>query len=279
MQGFRPLAHTAVKVAAANRPRNRKKIDDDLSAMIAELERLLTTEATPISQDLQDTLTSDDTIVLADYCRRVDLPATMQLNVAGVRVLNKMLAAEGGLLNSAQAQVVGRILDDGKSIGEAHQRETPQQIAHRLKLLQERVYCLTNQVARRTYSVADAGSSAQTVRVFLAEDEALLEDFFRVCRVPNNAEMEMLASFLQREIFEIYDWFAAKRTEAEAVQVRQARSIEITRQVHRAKVARLCATKTTPSFARQSAPSRAPQATSKKRKAAVSVDLAVEAMD
>ncbi|OQO00613.1 hypothetical protein B0A48_13103 [Cryoendolithus antarcticus] len=253
---------------------------------MTEPEQLLTTAAAPTSQDLQDTLTPDDTIVLADYSRRVDLPAIMQLNVADFRVLNKMLAAEGDLLNSAQAEAVGRILDDGKRIGEAHQQETPQHVAHRLKLLQGRVYGLTDQVARRTYSVADAGSSAQTVRVFLAEDEALLEDFFRVCRVPNNAEMEMLASFLQREIFEIYNWFAARSTEAEAVQVRQARSIEIARRVHRAKVARLCATspqrsqtKTTPSLAQQSGTSRAPQATSKKRKAAVSVDLAVEAMD
>ncbi|KAK6412920.1 hypothetical protein LTR95_017917, partial [Oleoguttula sp. CCFEE 5521] len=170
---------------------------------MTEPEQLLTTAAAPTSQDLQDTLTPDDTIVLADYSRRVDLPATMQLNVADFRELNKMLAAEGSLRNSAQAEAVGRILDDGKCIGEAHQQETPRR-------------------SHAPLSVADAGSSARTVRVFLAEDEALLEDFFRVCRVPNNAEMEMLASFLQREIFEIYNWFAAKRTEAEAVQVHSA---------------------------------------------------------
>nr|OQO29647.1 hypothetical protein B0A51_02255 [Rachicladosporium sp. CCFEE 5018] len=261
------LAQITIRVAVAKELRNGLQPHNKLSAMITELEQLLKTAATPEPQDFQNTLTPVGVILLANYSCGVDLPATMQLNVAG-------------------AEAVARFLDDEKSIGEAHQRETPQQIAHRLKLLQERVYGLTDQVARRTYSVADASSSAQTVRVFLAEDEALLEDFFRVCRVPNNAEMEMLASFLQREIFEIYDWFAAKRTEAEAIQVRQARSIGIAHQMHRAKVARLCVTssqrsqtKTTPSLARQSAPSRAPQATSKKRKAAVSVDLAVEAMD
>ncbi|KAK6439734.1 hypothetical protein LTR95_004053 [Oleoguttula sp. CCFEE 5521] len=254
--------------------------------MIAQLERLLTTGATPASQDSQHALTPDDAIVLADYFRRVGLPATMQFCVASVRVLNKMLAEKGDLLNTAQAEAVGRILDDGKCIGEGHQQETPQQTAHRLRLLRERVYGLTDRFARRTYSVTDAGSSAQAVRVFLAEDEALLEDFSRVCREPNDAEMEMLAAFSQKEIFEIYDWFAAKRTEAEAVQVRQARTLNVALRARRAKLARLCAPFmqrsqkiSAPSLAQQSAPSRAPQATSKKRKAAVSVDLAVDAMD
>ncbi|KAK5163340.1 uncharacterized protein LTR77_010713 [Saxophila tyrrhenica] len=151
----------------------------------------------------------------ATFGRRILLPSYQRINVDEIMGINQLYGREKDFLEEAHRTAISRILmsDDGvSSEAEADQGE-PQAREH--AILEEfratygRVRESTDRVTAKDSRLPCATQLGSSLSMSVAEN-VLLQDFWRICQMPNDAELTMLSVACELPEHMVEDWFCEK---------------------------------------------------------------------